>query len=632
MTMETALIPRGGARTIATFGSGGRGMACLQHRGHGSALAGLVLAWLVPGCPAGDACVRNSDCAVGAYCSAGSCVTDCTPATVEDVCDPAETCSSFGMCVGGAIDGGAVDVGPGTDAPAPIDAPSPADAPAVDAPSTTDAPGPVDAGSDAPDLRPACVIAGGVDADGDRFCAAALTDADCDDADAAVSPDAPEVCTPSTEDAAMATDENCDGAIDEGCAWHFGTPHPVLSLHAAASGFYETAWASPLGDRLYLRGYAADRTTLTALQAARTDRAAPFAAPTPVPNTDFTLYAIHAIALRRDELEIIVTGRLLPSPDYRLYRATRTGRDAVFGALQPLRAGGVAGYSAAFSADGLEIFFEDDTTSGSSILRASRTALDQPFGAPTPVVLPGTTMQDFAPWLADDGVTLFFNRRIAAGDERIMRAIRSAPSSTTFGTPVEVTELSSMTPARAFQPKLSEATREVFFISNRAWSPTSYSVWRAEVCRDAPCPNRAIACATGDLSPDGLHCYVEHTTPLNEAAARAACVAESAHLATIHSDAENTLVFTLLNANAWLGGENRAGGAFDDYVWITGEPWIFSAWAGLPGTVQPANLPGEDWAGYWTGASSPRRWGDWPQAGSGGGLRYVCEREAWPTW
>ena len=102
-------------------------------------VAGLAAVVALGGCPAGEACVRNSDCEVGSYCSSGACVTDCTPATVEDDCDPGQACSSFGMCVGGAdagsgpdagtVDGGVdggLDVGPAIDGGDTLDAGPPA--------------------------------------------------------------------------------------------------------------------------------------------------------------------------------------------------------------------------------------------------------------------------------------------------------------------------------------------------------------------------------------------------------------------------------------------------------------------------------------------------------------------------
>jgi len=127
-----------------------------------------------------------------------------------------------------------------------------------------------------------------------------------------------------------------------------------------------------------------------------------------------------------------------------------------------------------------------------------------------------------------------------------------------------------------------------------------------------------------------VHCYTATTSPVNYGTARGACVpSRDTHLATIHSEAENDLVFALLSSNAWLGGVQRVGGTDSDYVWVSGEPWVYTAWAAAP-IVQPGTDPGEDTLGFWTGATGRARWGDWPA--STVPLPYVCETERWPTW
>jgi hypothetical protein len=583
--------------------------AALRAAGVLSFVLGTTLLSACPG-PSGG-CGHNSDCASGSYCSAGRCTRDCTPATAASDCSAGATCSAFGMCIGPS-DSGATDSGP-----VPSDAgPSDVGLEAADA-----------ALSDAFDPRLPCVIAGGTDADGDGACAG--VGLDCDDADPAINPLAVEVCTASDAPAGpRAIDENCDGAIDEGCAWHFGTPHPVLVLGSAdaSSTGIGTPRLSEDGLRLYVRGgAAAARPVALVLERASLDVAfgpaalVPGLSAPPVP-------AIGAIALSADETEAYL--QIADATQHDVYRATRADRTSAFSLPVPvpeLNDAVANEFHPALRRDGLEILWGSSRTGGLRLYRATRASLSSSsWSSPEELTFGGTPSDiDASPALSADGLTLFFARNLPAG-WALFTAQRTSLDSTVFGTPTELTALNAA-PVTIWA-ELSERTGEIFFVSNRPWSagaPDQWMLWRARVCRDGPCVDEPIACASGTRSPDGLHCYEAHTTGAAWGSARDVCVGAGAHLATIHSTAENALVFEMLSSNAWLGAQRRVGGGLGDFDWVTGEPFVFLGWAaGEPSTF------GELAGGYWTDGGLTR-WGDWPD---GSIFPYVCETETWPTW
>lgn len=89
----------------------------------------------------------------------------------------------------------------------------------------------------------------------------------------------------------------------------------------------------------------------------------------------------------------------------------------------------------------------------------------------------------------------------------------------------------------------------------------------------------AVDCSEPESKTLGGHCYFPIKTNFAYDAAQAACVAKGAHLATVTSDAEQTLVATIdAAAERWIGlkgtGPTKAG-----FAWVTGETSTFDAWA-----------------------------------------------------
>jgi len=553
----------------------------------------IVLALALAGCPSDPACTRNSECAAGSYCSGGACVTDCTPESVEDDCGEGASCSSFGMCV------------------SPPDAGPPPDASRSDG------------GADAPDMRAACVVAGGVDTDGDGYCVTG-TDADCDDSDSSTNPGELEICTARTASLEnRAIDENCDGEIDEDCPWHFGTLHSVVPVHSGSS-IHEGGQLSSDGLRLYVRGYdASGRFALTL--SARPSLTTPFAAPSVVATADLIGRPIGDAALSADELELFVDDdRGAPQSD--IYRATRLTRDAAFGplvAVTELNSPTDRDYALTLSRDGLEVFYARQGTDGARrLLRATRPSPTTPFGAAEPVTIPGSTLGDAGIAFSEDGLTAFV-QRLGASGSRVFRLERASRETAVFDSAVEVIEVGDSGVSYTSLAWVDERHREAFFISTRPWAPATLGFFRAEVCRDGPCADQAIPCADGTRSPDQLHCYTLAAAPSTRGNAAAACVAIDGHLASIHSAAEHNLIWSSFGATdqwRWIGlQENAATGVWS---WDGGTTTTYLNW--YAGEPQPAR--DEPFA---TMAPPTGLWADW--AGSAM-HRGICERELWPTW
>jgi len=77
------------------------------------------------------------------------------------------------------------------------------------------------------------------------------------------------------------------------------------------------------------------------------------------------------------------------------------------------------------------------------------------------------------------------------------------------------------------------------------------------------------------------HCYWISPTLVNEAAAKAYCIAEGAHLVTISTAAENKFVWDLATGlSRWIGLEATTPTMLKTaYKWVNGEPKPFENWA-----------------------------------------------------
>lgn len=528
-------------------------------------------------------------------------------------------CSSpiIGVDVGSAAsDAFAPDAsGPGSDAPgSPIDAGSLGDvAVATDSGGSVDASPPIDASVDVGDPRPPCVIAGGTDMDGDRVCA----DLDCDDADPAVSPAASEQCTPSPAGSG-AVDEDCDTALDEGCAWNFGEPHALTDATYGLQYHYGPQLSAD-GLRLYFTYFtaAADSVFMVATRASTATR---FLAPTPV-----VIPGLPAIvgrcALSADEMEAVCqAGATGGASD--LYQAFRSTPGGSFGGALLL-----AGVSSAeteidpfLSRDGSELWFVRGNT-GTYAMYLSYRNPGGTFDPPLLVDLPGVS-DPRNPHLLPGERTLLFSAQA-----HLHVAERTAVGAASF---TDIRDLHSVLGREATDVWFDARSRELVFASRGSWSGggTRWHMWRAQVCRDGACPAEPEASCGGGTpmySPDRFHCYYLTPGPLDQDATNATCASGGGTLATIHSAEEHALVAAAAAAggssiDAWIGLADRPTDAV--FRWRTSEPYFYSRWfAGQPDLVGSGGVS--------IRAASPYEWEDRALTAP---LRGVCEVSVWPTW
>jgi hypothetical protein len=438
------------------------------------------------------------------------------------------------------------------------------------------------------------------DLDGDGRCA---TD-DCDDTDDRVYRGAEELCGPTY------TDEDCDGAIDEHCGWFFGAPHVVLPAHVAGD-------AAHVAPQLSVDGLAltfVDGTSGSVWRSTRASMVEPFTAPVSELVTTDPLAWAH---VRDDGLEVIYEVASAST----VMRATRASTAEPFGVPELVAS---AARSPRLSFDGLELYVEQTMPAPSHLARATRANTSAAFGPLEPLVLPGASVRDYAPALTPDGRTLLFAREAPTGRSRLYAAERSTSG---FDAPMELANLEL--PDASFDgPWYSPSTRELFFASAGAWAPALRSIYRVEVCRDAPCAERVIACDAGLRSEDRLHCYRWLNTPAAFDVAQERCEARGGYLATVHSRAEGLVVRALTAGTpAWLGASDEA--AEGTWLWVSGEPWLGTFWA----TGEPNN------AGMLEHCMSApcmnatcsvgMDWNDLPCTAM---QPHVCETELWPTW
>jgi hypothetical protein len=434
------------------------------------------------------------------------------------------------------------------------------------------------------------------------------------------------------ESCAAPDDEDCDGAIDEGCAWHFGVPHAPTSL-ITYSGEVQMPHLRGNGLRLYFRGGVdAPAAAPRFYVASRAAVSQPFGSPALLRGPpELESRELRSIAVSPNELEAIVYGaRVGGAAGFELLRMRRASRDDAFGPLEPLPAlsfpEGIS-IQPFFRHDGLELVFSGQPLGATNrrIYRSVRTSLAGDFDSPVELTFAGgSTVDEVTPTLSDDGLTIFFARELPEIGRQVFYARRASLDATAFDTPVEAVGL-NVAGAVTQHAMESLATREAFFTSNRPWSGQSLALWRAQICRDAACTSAPIACA-GTLSPDATHCYTAAAADATWIDAQAACAASGTHLVTIHSEAEGALAWSV-RTNAASGmhlGLTEIPETEGSWSWITGEPFVYRAWAAM----QPDDSGGlEDCAHAWITLA-----GQWNDATCTFVDGYVCETETWPAF
>lgn len=116
--------------------------------------------------------------------------------------------------------------------------------------------------------------------------------------------------------------------------------------------------------------------------------------------------------------------------------------------------------------------------------------------------------------------------------------------------------------------------------------------------------------------PKNRHWYLLVNQERSWHTAQEYCRGMGAHLVTISDEAENLFVYNIASY-AWLGASDEK--AEGNWLWITGEPLIYSNWAeGEPNNCgEPDCLPEH----YLTFSETPQQWNDVPALE----LPFICE-------
>jgi cysteine-rich repeat protein len=92
------------------------------------------------------------------------------------------------------------------------------------------------------------------------------------------------------------------------------------------------------------------------------------------------------------------------------------------------------------------------------------------------------------------------------------------------------------------------------------------------------CTTCVVDCI-GTKDPITFHCYQFMGMQASWSSAETSCVGFGGHLATITSQPEYDVVLGVAiqgGESAWIGASDAASEG--DFVWTTGEPWVFEAW------------------------------------------------------
>ncbi len=389
-------------------------------------------------------------------------------------------------------------------------------------------------------------------------------------------------------------DDDCDGETDPpSCPWYFGDPAPVVELHTGP-GDHLHPHASRDGLRLYYGAFD-ESGSATTVVATRTSPRERFLAPAAEGEPSRAPDVVEGLAPRdapgaatfsADERESVIQIRETSGSHFDLHRRTRDDVAGVFadeGAIPGAARAGVDEIQPFVSRDGGELFFSANAPPEGRyrLFRIPRDAEGGFTGEAEPLSLLGgaPSHADFSPFLADDGVTLFYESIRAEGQPPVlMRATRDPAGDPRAFTIVGPIPGAHTNVGVTGEPFLSESTGELFFVSDRPSSPASIGIFRMRVCRDAPCPPEAPApCPDGatvtNTSPDGLHCYGLFDAEATADAARTTCELAGGFLASIVSATERVTVAGLFGgrAFAWIGARDAGD---DDYVWDSGEPFL----------------------------------------------------------
>lgn len=221
-----------------------------------------------------------------------------------------------------------------------------------------------------------------------------------------------------------------------------------------------------------------------------------------------------------DELELYFSGALAGASSSTIYRAQRSTISQPFGLPVPLTSLHMTAgeYDPSVSSDALTLYFQSPRVpnQGDHLYVSTRTSRAGEFGAPSELLNVNSmivTDNDFQPSVTIDGQELWFvsDRAGGLGLADIYRATWNGSS---FGSVTAVNELNSS--AKEWLPILSADKLTIYFASDRADGKGGFDIWsthRATVADGFPPPrpvselNSSASEFAGWLSPDNCRIY-----------------------------------------------------------------------------------------------------------------------------
>jgi hypothetical protein len=411
-----------------------------------------------------------------------------------------------------------------------------------------------------------------------------------------------EVCTPTP---GSAVDEDEDGAIDEGCPWHFGSPHPVLDVDLGDVEHWSPVVVADPG-RLYY-AYSDRRGRTGVYLAQRTAPDARFELGTLGPQRVFespTDELVYTFSITPDELVLVVQvgGELMLTE--------RSSPEVAFEGARTI----ASGTHPTIRADGLEVVF----VSGTQLLRIVRERRGAEFGVGSLAVSDSSPEAPSFPRMTPDGRALLFSSGAS-----VVLATRGT-------TDVPFGDVTGLPPVNGHSLAVSFATREIYFsvpASDR--SPSSQGVWRMELCRDGPCPSRAPVCPEELEAVGELGCYGRGGMHSTLGAATDFCEGVGASLASLNSLGERAALLDAgllsLTQRVWTGAVTASlAEGMVLYTWPTDEPFVVyrDLWQTLPAAGDLSSRCAEvDDRGLVARSCT-----------GGTMIPALCERVFWPTW
>jgi len=156
--------------------------------------------------------------------------------------------------------------------------------------------------------------------------------------------------------------------------------------------------------------------------------------------------------------------------NYEIFEVTRSGPMAPWGApvLAAALSSAAVDWSPSVTADGLLLTFTSSRSANNfDVWQSTRAALEQPWGAPTPVAELSSANPEFEVCVSPDGLTCYVSQNVASNRDLYWstRKLRTDP----WSTPVLVPNVNS--PQLDQGPSISADGRELWFHSSRGGNP-----------------------------------------------------------------------------------------------------------------------------------------------------------------